>query len=1476
MAERKIIYSIKINGVEQSTKDVKKLGDEVNNLGNSINSVDMDTFQVSGIENVNSEITQTSEKFDAAGNSVKNFDKSLDSVSSENIGNVGKNLDLTTEKVDKLTFAGEKGFKGLSDALKLFGIDTSILDNVKEGLGAIGDLLDSNSKLSDVAYNSAPAAKQAETIKELAGAQKASTVATSAGAAATTAASTATKGATFATQAFNVALRALPFLAVIGAITTVIALYSSWKKKQEEVKQTFDEFISGLNAGLDEYNQKLENQIQILENIADANLTNIDSQISGLEKQIELLEIQGGKEDEILAIKKQILAAQQAQLNTQIELNNNTINTLGVQLNNNTQLLADLREGIFLREEAIRLGLKGAQTDEQIEKKNEEILKLKEQINVIDKDNNALLQKRTDLTTKNLGLANELALKKEFDLKILNATNKVEQERLSILKEQEKIKLSEELKKIGDQIQDNYEAAAEFNEEFFRLYNELQQSVLKDKIKIELDSGNLNKAFELLKKSIGNFKFEFKTNTIDIESKLRKPLEDAILKLQENVNLSKNALVIDLKLKGFKDEEIDKIIKQIGEKTKKINDGVKKIPEGEIRLFDNKIILEQSEEYVKTLQSVGETVENAQNKIESDISYKLLKEPVVFKNLDDFNTKLGIVQEKLKKGLTIDRSPGSSDSVLASIDDYVKGFKVVDGVLNENIQKFIAYQIQTRNSAEIVRTELTKEIKVGNVDTKSYEVLQKYFTSILAQSSSVVELKKDIENLSSGGQSTNTVVDQAAQFKTLGDKLKEVSDLIKSAESEIDGSLTNIQNIVSDNLDGLQEKFDNGGNLNFKLFLNKDIQEQLKATLTVPIDATIADLEKKKKELQEAFAGIFEDLSPNDSEGAELLKKELNKILAEIDAAIAKLNGKKDETINEVDLTFKEFVDKYGQLIADTLQASVDLFAAINDMQIQSLEQQMDAVDEYYDGIADKYEEEIERTQDFYDQQAQIASDSLAKINDYENQLKTARGARAEFLLKLIAAEQDKAQKAEKQKLDALKKEQLAKKAAAKAEEERAAELDALARKRFNLQKANNMAQIILSTTVAVMKALAQDPGPPTTIPLAVITGVLGAVQLGIAASAKYEQGGILDVMENGGQLSGPRHSQGGLAVVNQQGKKVAEVEGGEYIINRKSVDNPVNKRVLDNINSTPNYMNDKVVVPAGELRKLEASVKQANRISRNRRNIPDVEILENGGSAPITAGGLTIMNNAKKVANLEGGEFVINRKAAENYFNRRLLDKIDANTMYMNNKYVVKRRELSELKEFASNIKKQERISFNIPDVQILENGGEILLSNKNMQSTVSKLIEMSSSPKSINQAKNLSVKIMDDESSVSNSQNVNNNTTNRNLTSNSISGQYYYETGGILNKLNSNYNTGGILSNISTMSSTPDFSSLINAVTIAQQPKAEAVNYSPVVQANIDSEAISSAIRSGMENVSIQASIQDIRTSNGRQVEIESLRRI
>ena len=84
-------------------------------------------------------------------------------------------------------------------------------------------------------------------------------------------------------------------------------------------------------------------------------------------------------------------------------------------------------------------------------------------------------------------------------------------------------------------------------------------------------------------------------------------------------------------------------------------------------------------------------------------------------------------------------------------------------------------------------------------------------------------------------------------------------------------------------------------------------------------------------------------------------------------------------------------------------------------------------------------------------------------------------------------------------------------------------EEDKLNRAKFNREKALQMTSIVISTASAVMKSLAENGGVPTGIPFAVASGVLGAAQLAVVASSKY-QGGSAPTMPS---LSGGGGSTG-------------------------------------------------------------------------------------------------------------------------------------------------------------------------------------------------------------------------------------------------------------------------------------------------------------------------------------------------------------
>ena len=82
---------------------------------------------------------------------------------------------------------------------------------------------------------------------------------------------------------------------------------------------------------------------------------------------------------------------------------------------------------------------------------------------------------------------------------------------------------------------------------------------------------------------------------------------------------------------------------------------------------------------------------------------------------------------------------------------------------------------------------------------------------------------------------------------------------------------------------------------------------------------------------------------------------------------------------------------------------------------------------------------------------------------------------------------------------------------------------DKLNRQKFNREKALNMTSIVISTAAAVMKSIAENGGAPAGIPFGIATGLLGAAQLAVVASSKY-QGGTAPTMPS---LSGGGGSTG-------------------------------------------------------------------------------------------------------------------------------------------------------------------------------------------------------------------------------------------------------------------------------------------------------------------------------------------------------------
>src|SRR6185312_7310119 len=117
-----------------------------------------------------------------------------------------------------------------------------------------------------------------------------------------------------------------------------------------------------------------------------------------------------------------------------------------------------------------------------------------------------------------------------------------------------------------------------------------------------------------------------------------------------------------------------------------------------------------------------------------------------------------------------------------------------------------------------------------------------------------------------------------------------------------------------------------------------------------------------------------------------------------------------------------------------------------------------------------------------------------------------------------------------------------------KALQDKKAKEDAVIKKReFERNKQQQILTAIMNGANAVISAMATQPFLPMGLIMASLATAMVAAQISTISKQKaptYAKGGVLD---------GPLHSAGGMPVYSR-GRKVAEMEGGEAILSRKTV----------------------------------------------------------------------------------------------------------------------------------------------------------------------------------------------------------------------------------------------------------------------------------------------------------------------------------
>lgn len=379
------------------------------------------------------------------------------------------------------------------------------------------------------------------------------------------------------------------------------------------------------------------------------------------------------------------------------------------------------------------------------------------------------------------------------------------------------------------------------------------------------------------------------------------------------------------------------------------------------------------------------------------------------------------------------------------------------------------------------------------------------------------ELKSFLDEGKLDNQEYNTFVEREAQLH---------SSTIQSIETQRTNELKNINDEYLNNV-----KTETSKSLTSTANMYSEYQRKVSDIMSkVGTDKNIfgvTDFGATKQKLQDAYKTVQEGIGKINEEMSDLEKKHKDGQIGVLDYKQAKesLQETKDalegegEEIKEnmaqlamqIAMEWKQVIDQYVGVIASFLQT-------FNETQMQLIENEMLEV-----------EHQLEIQQEAYDKAEAAAEAHKERMDEIEDELSDARGSRRQFLIDTLAAQQA-----------AYLEDVAAQQDAEKEKEKLEKRQEALEKKRKEQEKKSKIQQAIINTYTAVSNALAVQPWFVGLALSAVALGLGLKNVMAIKSTPVYEDGGV---------IQGARHSQGGVKVLGGQ----AEVEGGEFITNRKS-----------------------------------------------------------------------------------------------------------------------------------------------------------------------------------------------------------------------------------------------------------------------------------------------------------------------------------
>ena len=190
-----------------------------------------------------------------------------------------------------------------------------------------------------------------------------------------------------------------------------------------------------------------------------------------------------------------------------------------------------------------------------------------------------------------------------------------------------------------------------------------------------------------------------------------------------------------------------------------------------------------------------------------------------------------------------------------------------------------------------------------------------------------------------------------------------------------------------------------------------------------------------------------------------------------------------------------------------------------------------DAIHQAMEFAIEEAEEALEEAEQMHDEAVEKVSESKDRISDLNDKMKESSGAQLEAYKQQMADE-----------MLLLNQREMEERRLQKEKEKREKELEKQKKKQRKLELQQQLIQAIVSGALAVVNGLATQPFMPVGIAMGALAGVATAIQ--IATITKQ-----MSKLADGGLLSGKSHSQGGIPV----GSTGIEVEGGEYVVNKRS-----------------------------------------------------------------------------------------------------------------------------------------------------------------------------------------------------------------------------------------------------------------------------------------------------------------------------------